>query len=207
MSERGHDSDSYKFSVTEILNHVLNLIGTTCSNIFLKLVGGTLEIARKGSSISTTSKTTNITSIKIPYLRPAQTLKFSNEITKLLSLLIIKQFSLTKSNSKKLHDQLCVHFNATSITNKSCVGMMTKHGSWEMSDSFSTEKQDMDQLTIPITLLLYKLAIYTVILRKRLYTFLPAYCSQNLPRGIISTKKEWKKKPKLSSTPVKGEKS
>ena len=111
-------------------------------------------------------------------------------MTKLLFPLIIKQLSLTKINNKKLHDQLCVHFNATSITNKSCVSMMTKHGSWEMFDSFSIEKQDMDQLTVPITLLLYKLVICTVILRKRLYTFLPAYCSPNSPRGIISTKKE-----------------
>ena len=91
----------------------------------------------------------------------------ANEMAKLLYPFTITWFSLTNDNSKKLQDQFCVYFNVAGITNESCLGMMTRNRSWSLVESFSTKKQDMNQLAVPVTLLLSKLATYTILLRKK----------------------------------------
>ena len=70
------------------------------------------------------------------------------------------------SVTKKLTVKVGLYFQASEIAYKYCIGMMTESSSYAVPDSFATEIQSLEQLTVPVLLFLTKLATYSVQLRK-----------------------------------------
>ena len=142
----------------------MDLTGISRNNKNFEIVVGTTSIPNCSSSTPTPTKISRITSTRYPTLSTIKTASSTGKVPKTLSPLIVKRLSLIKANLKKLQVHLRVYFNTKCIINKSILGMMIKHASWELLEFLYTTKQEIYQLKVPITLLLAKLVIYMVLL-------------------------------------------
>ena len=68
--------------------------------------------------------------MQIPSLSPVHQAKTAKEMAILLTPLISKRFTFSKTVNKKLKVQLVLYFQATGIANDSCIGMMMEYSSW-----------------------------------------------------------------------------
>ena len=123
-----------------------------------------------------TIKSTKSISNQTPGLNPVYQANTAEEMAIVLTPLIRKRCNLSKSVTKKLKVQIRLYFQAIGAANKSCLGMVTESSSWAVLESIATDNQSLDQLTVPVLLLLTKLATYSVQLRKE---------SLNLFTGVL----------------------
>ena len=92
------------------------------------------------------------TSIQTPGLSPVHQANTAEEMAILLTPLISKRFTLSKTVTKKLK-----------VANDSFLSMMTEYSRWVVPESFAAKNQTLEQLTVPFLLLLknYPLTLYS----------------------------------------------
>ena len=198
MSDLSQDSSNTKVSVAKNLTAVMNVAAVTGGRSFTDLVKTT---DTKLSSIPVKLKGAPKRSLGLSPVRQANT---AEEMAILLTPLISERFALPNSVTKKLCTQLALYFKDMGIVNESCLGIMTDSSSWAVPESLSTTSQSLEHLTVPVLLLLTKLATYTVQLRNE---------KLHLTMGVLFTdvrtwynkqlKKEIKKRPKAVIQDVK----
>ena len=152
MSDRSQDSRKAISSVAEDLTSVTNVAAVGDSS-FTELVNA--MDSRKPASVTAKSKGTPK---KISGLRLVRQANMAKEMTILLTPINSKRFALSNGVTKKLRTQLGLYFKNTGIVNKSFLGMMTESSSWAVPESFDTSGQSLEQLTVPVLLLLTKLS-------------------------------------------------
>jgi hypothetical protein len=81
----------------------------------------------------------------------------------LIAPLIIDQFSMVTDAATEFKKQLSTYFLRIVIANKSCLSMMSSYASWVPPNKFSTLTQTYALITVPILMMLAKLASYAVI--------------------------------------------
>ena len=198
MSNRSQDTASSIFSVAEDLAEAMN-VASTIGRSFAKLVKPT-EI-EKPSFVS--GKIANAQSKLTPNLSPVHQANSAEEMAILLSPLISECFTLGKSATKKLRIQLGLYFKSMGITDELCLGMRMDHAIWAVPDLFATDTEALEQLMVPVILLLTKLATYSLQLRKE-YLYL---CTGVLLADLSTwydryVKKEAKKEPNAIKDPI-----
>ena len=155
--------------------------------------------SKKPSSVPI--KSAKITSKKTPGLSLVHQSNTAEEMVILLTPLISERFSLSKSITNKIKVQLGIYFQATCIANQSCLGMMIESSSWAVLDSFETETQSLEQVTVLLLLLLTKLAKYSVHLSKEPLHLCTGVIFNNLPtwydKYMKSSLKEAKGPPRF----------
>ena len=161
MSNLSQDSLNTKASVAEDLIAVVNKATVTAGRSFTDLVKATDP---KLSSIPVKPKGAPK---KNPGLSPVHQASTAEEMAILLTPLISERFALLNSITKKLRTQLGLYFKSTGIVNEYCLVIMTESSSWAVPESFATTSQSLEQLTVPMLLLITKLATYTVQLRDK----------------------------------------
>jgi len=93
--------------------------------------------------------------------------------------LISKQFKMTAEVTTELLVQLSAYFVHTGIHDEEYVSFMTNYVDWTPPQTIATPKQKMSLISISITLLLSKIASYTVALQEEKLYLSPGirYCA------------------------------
>ena len=99
-------------------------------------------------------------------LMKTKTCTTSVEMAKMMVPLISKQFTMTAEVTTELLVQLSAYFSHTGIHNKEFLAFMTNYVDWSPPHTFATPTQKMNLISIPVTLLLSKIASYTVALQE-----------------------------------------
>ena len=176
----------------------MKLASTSC-RFFVELINPTET--KKSFSIS--RNTTKAQAKLAPGLSPVRQANSAKEMAILLSPHISERFTLDKLATKKMRSQLVLYFKSTRITDKSYLGMMTDHASWAVPDSFATDTEALEQLTVPVLLLLTKLSTYSIQLRNEPLYLCTGVIFANLSKWYDRyDKKEANKRPKAIINPV-----
>ena len=131
----------------------------------------------------------------------------AEEMEILLTLLISKRLTLSKSFTKNMKVQLGLYFKAMGIAKETFLGMMTNHSSWAVPESFAAQTEALDQLAVPVLLLLTKLPTYYVYIRNEVLYLCTGVLFNNLTTQYKEyVKKEAKNRPKVVSNIVMGTK-
>ena len=84
-------------------------------------------------------------------------------MAELIAPLIIDQFSMVTDATTEFKKQTSAYFLRIGIANESCLSMMSSYASWVPPNNFSTLTQTYELITVPVLMMLAKLASYAVI--------------------------------------------
>jgi len=99
-------------------------------------------------------------------LMKTKTCTTSIYIAKIMVPLISGQFTMTAEVTTELLIQLSVYFFHTGIHDEEFLAFVTNYVDWPPPNTFATPTQNMNLITILVTLLLSKIASYTVALQE-----------------------------------------
>ena len=120
---------------------------------------------KKDSTNLVTATRTDTHSVHIPK-HPVQfmtTTTNQGKMADLIAPLVTSQFSMHSATATKFRKQLSAYFLCIGIANKSCLSMMSSYASWVPPTNFSTQSQTYKLITVPVLMMLAKLASYAVI--------------------------------------------
>ena len=119
----------------------------------------TLEHSSRKRKADTAKK---LASDKSPICTRA-TAKNQREMAELIAPLISNQFSMDTATAISFKMQLTAYFVCIGIANESCLSMMSSYASWVPPTTFQTTSQKYDLITVPVMMMLAKLATYAVV--------------------------------------------
>ena len=101
------------------------------------------------------------------------------EMAHMMIPLISKLLTMTAKVTTELLVQLSAYFDHTGIDNKEFLAFMTNYVDWPPPHTIITPTQNMNLISIPITLLLMKITCYTVALQEEKLYLSPGigYCA------------------------------
>ena len=125
-------------------------------------------------------------------LMKTKTCTTSVEMAKMMVPLISEQLTITAEVTTELLVQLSVYFAHTGIHNKEFLAFMTNFVDWPRPHAFATPTQKINLISIPVTLLLSKIARYAVALQEKNCTYPPESVIVHSLRGLLrTTKRQW----------------
>jgi len=94
-------------------------------------------------------------------LSEVKTIVITEDMAVIVSYLVGERFAFDTEKCDKLEDQLLFFFNGSGVANEDVFSIMTNPSVWHKASKLEDEENYLDLITVPVTLLLFQIALYT----------------------------------------------
>jgi len=109
----------------------------------------------------TTSTPTQVPTPEDVGLSTTKTCSDHDDVATVVTPLIGERFALSDAQRTKLQGQLSIYFVKSGVTNEEILSFMTDPASWPVPGTIADDGAPLNLITVPVTLLLAKIAKYT----------------------------------------------
>ena len=167
------DDDVPLHSVVRALSGTLNAEVEEDSGISCK---------KKGDRAQATTSTKTPSTLLLKGLIKMKSCKTSVDMAHMMVPLMSKQFMVTAEVTTEMLVQIYAYFAHTGVHNEEYLSFMTNYVNWPPSHAIVTDKQKTNLISIAVTLLISKIATYTVALQEE-----KLYLSHGISYRALST--------------------